>query len=133
MIKINTDIRFDFAGIQKSARRTMRRGLFRWAGFVRTTARRSFGRSKKPAAAGAPPNSHDGRLKRSILFAVDSTRDEARVGPTAAKKYGSTTGAEVVEYGGTISRDGQRWTYGGNPYMRPAAEKGNARLASFFS
>lgn len=92
------------------------------AGLVRTTARRSIRKRKGPSAAGTPPHTHTGLMRRSIVYAVHKHRDEAIIGPTASM-VGRVVGG-LHEFGG-VAKTGE---YPARPYMGPAFEKILPRL-----
>jgi hypothetical protein len=105
-----------------------RRAMFRGAAYVRTTAKRSLGRrtkSGKPSAAGRPPRSQTGALRRGIRFKVDK-RNRATIGP--AKSVVGTS-ASAHEFGGKYR--GRR--YDRRPFMRPTLERSQDRIAALWA
>lgn len=108
-------------------RRQRRRWLFRNAGYIRTIARRSMRRRKKPALPGEPPSIHDGALKAGILFAVGN--EKAVIGAVLAK----SRAAAALEHGGLSSRitskgKRKRFVVQAFPFMRPALAKAAPQL-----
>ena len=68
--------------VRKRAKDATFRNLTHAAATLRMAARRSLRRRKKPSAPGQPPSSPTGRLRGSILYAVDRRRDYAVIGPS---------------------------------------------------
>lgn len=96
-------------------------------GKVRTIARRSIRRRKRPSKIGQPPSSHvaSGEFgMKTILFALPPGSDRVVVGPVGGK--GSSV-PRVLEFGGrsrTYNLPGKTHAYvAARPYMRPALEK----------
>lgn len=85
-------MKFRFTSQTKFNRRAIKRrsdsasvnALFSAAAYVRTTARRSIRKAKKASRPGSPPHTRQGQLRRSILFAVNTSRLFAVVGPAAS-------------------------------------------------
>lgn len=85
--------------------RRMRKGsvqpMRRAAAYIRKTAASSIRRRKKASQPGTPPSTRSGRLKKSILYHLDTTRLVAVIGP----RY-STIGrvGSIHEFGGKERR-----------------------------
>ncbi|HVS73135.1 MAG TPA: hypothetical protein VHQ47_17905 [Phycisphaerae bacterium] len=87
-----------------------RRVLSKFGAFVRTRARSSIRKRKKPSAPGSPPSSHNGMLKDNIFFGYDSSKRSVVTGPTKTNTVHfdgdgqpvSGTVPEVLEEGGEI-------------------------------
>ena len=83
-----------------------RRVLSRQGAFVRTAARSSIRKRKKASAPGQPPSSHEGSLKRFLLFYYDPQAETVVIGPqrtsTAATGVGGEPATQVLEYGGDV-------------------------------
>lgn len=98
---------FDAKPVKRAVDKTTRRVLSRFGAYVRTRARQSIRKRKKPSAPGQPPSSHTGTLKRLILFAYEAARKNLIAGPLLAETGGphkpaGATVPEVLEYGGSI-------------------------------
>jgi hypothetical protein len=74
-------------------------------------AKRSIRKRKRKALPGQPPSSHEGTLKRFILFAYDTQSDSVFIGPIPLGKAVAPARLEHAEDG-----------YAGNPFMGPALE-----------
>lgn len=103
------------------------RFFIRYAGKIRTIARRSMRRvkdRKRYSAPGNPPFAKSGLLRDRLFFALDKSADSVVIGPEGFKK------AEVPalhEYGGTVTRRRRGQSipvaYPPRPYMGPAYEQ----------
>lgn len=114
---------FDAAKILKQVDRETRARLSKLGAFVRTRARSSIRTRKAISLPGQPPSSHEGSLRRLILFAWDEATRTVVVG-AAAFKAGRAPG--LLEFGGTTTRGSRTLNYRPRPYMKPA---GDAELA----
>jgi len=112
--------------VRKRAKEATFRNLSHAAATIRVTARRSLRRRKKPSAPGHPPSSPTGRLRRSILYAVDRRRDYAVIGP--ARHLIGPAGQEH-EHGAHVRRE----HFPKRPFMGPALEKIRPRLARLWA
>jgi len=72
---------FDGKKVKRKANRATFQSLNHAAAAIRITARRSIRRSPKESAAGQPPHTRRGQLKRGILYSVDKRRQSAVIGP----------------------------------------------------
>ena len=110
-----------------------RRGLFRMAAYVRTTARNSIKRRKGDSAPGLPPYTKNGNLKRNIFYDIDFTNETLVVGPSLLPGMSGDV-TDVLEHGGTIKRRSKRYgkaitaTYEARPFMAPALQKSQSKL-----
>lgn len=88
----------EFDKVLRAADRANDWALRRAGAYVRGIAKQSIGISPTPSAPGKPPKSRKGRLKKSILFAVDKKGVNVVIGPSSSwiGKIGSTH-----EFGGT--------------------------------
>ena len=127
------DMFFDRAAVVRTVNGTKRKVLSKAGAFIRTAARTSIRKRKGSAPAGKPPHSHEGSLRRLILFGYDKAADSVVVGPVGFKK---STAPNVLEYGGdtiVLRRRGGRLTsqrvkIAARPYMVPALEKERPKL-----
>ncbi len=97
------------------------RSLGHAAATIRLVAKRSIRKRKKPAPRGSPPHTHTRRLPRSILYAVDKTRQMAAIG----------TSRRMIGLAGAEHEHGGRWRKESFPkrsFMFPALQKTAPRL-----
>lgn len=125
----------DTAKVQKAVDAGKRRVLSRLGAFVRTRARSSIRKRKKPSPPGQPPSSHAGQL-RLIFFAWDDSAKSLVVGPIAFQPRGEEAGLvpRLMEQGGETTRRGRRGTrrlhYPARPFMAPALAAEAPKFAS---
>jgi len=127
------DVFFDRPAVRRSVDAAKRRVLSRAGAFVRTAARTSIRKRKGSAPPGRPPHSHEGSLRRLILFGYDRDTDSVVVGPVGFKK---SVAPRALEHGGTtvvVSRRGGRLQrrkvrIDARPYMAPALEREQPKL-----
>jgi hypothetical protein len=127
------DMFFDRAAVVRAVDGAKRKVLSKAGAFIRTAARTSIRKRKGPAPAGKPPHSHEGSLRRLILFGYDKAADSVVVGPVGFKK---SVAPNVLEYGGdtvVLRRRGGRLTsqkvkIAARPYMTPALEQERPKL-----
>lgn len=126
--------------VLRAAERAERQYFFKASAFIRTVARRSFGRPSKkrprPASApGKPPRSQTGQLKRSILFAVEKTK--AVIGAAGSGFGKSKTAPRALELGGrsVYFAGGRKRTaqYDKRPFMSPALRVAEPKLPSMWA
>jgi hypothetical protein len=91
------DMFFDRARRHGGGRWAKRKVLSKAGAFIRTAAKTSIRKRKGSAPPGAPPHSHEGSLRRLILFGYDKPNDSVVVGPVGFKK---SVAPNVLEYGG---------------------------------
>ncbi|MGE0606562.1 MAG: hypothetical protein AB7O62_05485 [Pirellulales bacterium] len=132
---------FDRQAVMNATTRAERKVLSRFGAFVRTTARSSIRKRKKPAAPSQPPSSHTGLLKRNIFFAYESDRANVVIGPIRLNAK-NTNAPETLEHGGaaTVVRKGRRGKrtkrrvhIDARPFMGPAAEKERSKLPTLWA
>lgn len=124
---------FDRHVVMAAVGNAKRKVLSKAGAFIRTTARTSIRKRKNSAPPGAPPHSHEGSLRRLILFGYDKSADSVIVGPVGFKR---STAPSVLEHGGdtvVLRRRGGRLTsqkvkIAPRPYMAPALEKERPHL-----
>lgn len=91
---------------------------------IRLTARRSIkkgGKKRGPGPPGQPPRTRRGRLKKSILYAVERDRQRVTIGPDYMQMG---TSAAAHEHGGKYKKE----RFPKRPFMGPALEKIAPRL-----
>lgn len=148
---------FDRPAVTTAVDQGAKRSLSKFGAFVRQRAKTSIrkapmadaetgdvvrGRRKKgarvrPAVSrpGSPPYSHEGSLRRLILFAYDPAARSVVVGPVPFK---NVEAPRLLEYGGTVTRrgkDGQTRTlhYRPRPFMNPAFQAELSSAAFHFA
>ena len=113
---------FDRAEIKEALDAGTKRALSRFGAFVRQRSRTSIRKRKGVSEPGGPPHSHEGSLRRLILFAYDPVSKSVVVGPVP---FVAGEAPRLLEYGGTVARtskSGERRTlvYRPRPFMNPA-------------
>ena len=130
------DMFFDRHVVMAAVDNAKRKVLSKAGAFIRTAAKTSIRKRKGSAPPGAPPHSHEGSLRRLILFGYDKANDSVVVGPVGFKKSDAPS---VLEYGGdtvVLRRVGgrggkltsQKVKIAPRPYMTPALEKERPKL-----
>lgn len=128
---------FDKQAVLTPAAKAKRRALTKFGAYVRRVSRNSIRKvGKKGAAAkpGQPPKSRTGLLKQHIYFVYDKANDSVIIGPAAlsGRRDQSRPATEVLEVGGTVTRDGEAYVFAKHPYMKPAYEKTLPKAAAMF-
>lgn len=120
---------FDMKAVEDAIDKGTKKALSKFGAYVRTRARSSIRKRKKPSAPGQPPSSHAGDLKRLIFFALDLKTKSLVVGPVPFKRGEAP---RLLEHGGEVTRQRKSGTrrqrYAPRPFMAPAA---NAELPKF--
>jgi len=101
-LKLQTRFRIDFLDtdrVMRKVRREQLRPLAKSAGYIRRTAKQSIRKRKGPSAPGTPPHSHEGSLRRLMLFGFDRLTDSFVIGPLA---IGQSPVPAVLEHGGHV-------------------------------
>jgi hypothetical protein len=130
------DMFFDRHVVMAAVDNAKRKVLSKAGAFIRTAAKTSIRKRKGSAPPGAPPHSHEGSLRRLILFGYDKPNDSVVVGPVGFRK---SEAPSVLEYGGdtvVLRRVGgrggkltsQKVKIAPRPYMAPALEKERPNL-----
>ena len=130
------DMFFDRHVVMAAVDNAKRKVLSKAGAFIRTAAKTSIRKRKGSAPPGAPPHSHEGSLRRLILFGYDKPNDSVVVGPVGFRK---SEAPSVLEYGGetvVLRRVGgrggkltsQKVKIAPRPYMAPALEKERPKL-----
>lgn len=131
-IRVDFHLFFDRRSIARAVDRARRRALVRSGAYVRTVAKRSIRRRKGPSRPGQPPHSHVGLLRDQIFYAYDPRRESVVVGPRVFHEARDVPG--VLEFGGTlpVGPRGRAARYPARPYMGPALERSEPKLAEFW-
>lgn len=125
---------FDRAAVERAVDNGTRRALSRFGSFVRQRARTSIRKRKATSKPGSPPSSHEGSLRRLILFAYDPSRKSVVIGATPFKRGEAPA---LLEYGGTVTRKGRDGNlrvlhYRPRPFMAPAFKAELPKAALMF-
>ena len=112
---------FDREAVQKAVERGNLRALSKAGAFIRTRARSSLRRRKKPSPPGAPPSVHSRdsfATLKNILFGLEPQRQAVIIGPVGLGRSGSAATApvsgtvpNVLEFGGAISVSEQQVSF----------------------
>ncbi len=89
---------------EKKLERAKKKALNKAGAIVRKFSRRSIRNRKKVSRPGEPPTNRTGRLKNSIVYALDDYGQSVIIGP---KAFGTKKGAKTLEKGGTVSLPAQ--------------------------
>ncbi len=124
---------FDRKAVIDSVDKAKRAVLSKAGAFIRTAARTSIRKRKRPSPPGSPPSSHTGLLKR-IFFGWDRETGSVVVGPVRFNKPGMAP--QALEHGGmsvVVRRRKGRLVrrtvrIDARPYMGPALEKERPKL-----
>lgn len=85
---------------EKKLESARKKALNKAGAIVRKFARRSIRNRKRASKPGEPPTNRTGRLKNSILYALDDNGHSVIIGP---KAFGTKKGGKTLEKGGTVS------------------------------
>jgi len=121
MIGMRVRTRSDVQKVLRKVRQANIRSLGHAGGTIRKVARHSIRRSPNPSAPGKPPHTRKGQLRRSILYAVDKSKQSVVIGPSVALVG---TSATAHEFGGRYRKE----RYPRRPFMGPALEQTRAKL-----
>ena len=124
MIDIRRQVVIFLPRLNTAADQMIHKGLTRIGGAIRLTARRSIKRSKKPSVAGTPPHTQTGKLRESILYAVEDKT--VYIGPSMQmiSKVGASHEHGLVEYGGKLKKPNWKIQIGGHgPIYNPKGKK----------
>lgn len=141
--RVRTSVTFHRSRVLAKIKRQEKRFLYRAGGATRKTVRNLIRSRKSISVPGRPPSSHTGKLKNTVLFAVDLTRKVVRIGPSADYKsftqIGQKRGAALLEFGGhTVQKDRitgeiRRMFYRRRPYMKPGLSRIKPHLPRYFA
>jgi hypothetical protein len=126
MIGVKATIQFDCSAVKKAVRAGNIESLGHAGASVRLVARRSIRRAKGPSAPGHPPHTRLGRLRESILFAVENASQCVVIGPDAS--IADQVGA-AHEFGGHYKKE----SFDRRPFMAPALEAVRNRLPAHWA
>lgn len=100
VLSFRTDAFFDSPAVLAKVGKARIKVLSKFGAFVRTRARSSIRKRKKPSSPGQPPSSHTGTLKRFIFFSYVQESDSVVIGPAITKQ--SYSGKDGQPVSGTI-------------------------------
>lgn len=133
-----TRLFFDRPAVARAVDRAKRVVLSRAGAFIRQRSRTSIRPRKGSASPGTPPHSHEGSLRRLILFGYDPRSDSVVVGPVGFRR---SVAPRVLEFGGKTTVASRRRGAGdarrtiriaARPYMLPALEKERPKLPALW-
>ena len=119
------NVKMDYKPTLKKHNQAKFRGLFQAAAFIRTTARRSIKKNRRPSPAGGPPHTQTNRIRDAMRFDVNKAKDLATIGAVASI-VGPVLG--VMERGGKF----RGTIYDRRPTMMAALTKATPRLPEGF-
>lgn len=127
------DMFFDRHVVMRAMDSAKRKVLSQAGAFIRTAAKTSIRKRKGTAPPGKPPYSHEGSLRKLILFGYDRASDSVVVGPVG---FAKSTAPKALEHGGEMvvhQRRGGRLVsrkvkIAARPFMAPALEKERPKL-----
>lgn len=122
------DMFFDRQVIIQAVDQAKRRTLSRAGAFIRQSARTSIRPRRGTSRPCKPPFSHEGSLRRFILFGYDTHTESVVVGPVGFK---SSIAPNVLEFGGMTNtpfwwkhkRKSKRVRIKPRPFMGPALDR----------
>jgi hypothetical protein len=128
---------FDRTVVKQAVDHAKRKVLSKAGAFIRQTARHSIRKRWGSSKPGNPPHSHEGSLRRLILFGYDRAAESVVVGPL---KFRNTGAPQTLEFGGRttlIRRRGGKVVrakprIAARPYMGPALEKEAPKLPALW-
>jgi len=127
---------FDTMAVRNKVDATTRGVLSKFGAFVRRTARSSIRKRRRVSAAGEPPSSHTGLLKRFIFFGYDRQRRSVVIGPERLNQNRRGEAPHLLEYGGAgaVERRGRRrrMNVRARPFMGPAFQKEQPKLVAMW-
>jgi hypothetical protein len=118
---------FDRSAVTSRVDRATRRVLSKVGAFVRTAARSLIRPRKAVSAPGDPPSSHNGKLRKGILFSFEPAKKTVVIG-AARFAAGPGDAPQALEHGGTSTLVASARRRGRNrtqqvrkrPFMQPA-------------
>lgn len=104
MLKYTSKIIFYVQRFTRRVKTGEERGLYRVAGMIRTSTKRSMRIRKGPSTPGKPPHAHVSSNSglRAIAFHVNSTSTQAVIGPIKfyRSNYFNAPATQIQEFGG---------------------------------
>jgi len=127
-IGVDPSMFFNTRRVRDAVDRAKRRVLIRQGSYLRMVARHMIHRRRGASRPGHPPHSHVGLLRDQIFYGYDRAAGSVVVGPRVFKASRDIPG--LLEFGGRHPRTGA--VYQARPYMGPALERAEPKLASFW-
>ena len=131
---------FDDVKVIQRVEKARLRVLSKFGAYVRTYARSSMRRRKKPSAPGTPPSAQSTdpyATLKTIFFSYDASSDSVVVGPVllnGSRNSRFKTVPELHEKGGvTIGRDGKLRRYPERPFMLPSVKQNAPKFPELFA
>ena len=121
MAEFDVRIEFEEDRLLGAMKYANKKALRRVGAYVRKAAVNSVHKSRKSSAAGTPPNTRRGLLKRAVLFGVESDARSVVIGPAKSLIGISMT---AHEFGGKY----RGRNYPRRPLMGPALERTSPQL-----
>jgi hypothetical protein len=136
-VQLRVVAKLEAKAVEDATKKGAFKNLTNAAASIRKSAIASMPYAKGPSEPGNPPHAHKGRLRKSILFDVDSSKGTAVVGPSYdAMQSGGLPPwvGSMHERGGTFTgKKGKTKKYPKRPFMQPALERAKPRLAAFWA
>jgi len=126
MVGVKVTTRSEMKKVLRAAQRSTFENLGHAGAAIRLTATRSIRRSKKPSAAGSPPNTRRGQMRRAIRYAVEKNQNRVVIGPEHSVVADA---GRAHEFGGSFRHE----HYQPRPFMGPALEKNKDRLPKLWA
>lgn len=102
IIKMHAKMFFDRQKVIDALGKARKASLSKAGGLVRTIARRSMRKRRKPSPPGKPPRVVRGLLKKFLFFGYEAGSQTVVVGPAALKPQ--PVAPATLEYGGNVAR-----------------------------
>lgn len=126
MIGATCKTRFDSRKVLRRGESATGRYLSRAGATVRKVARWSIRQRQTASAAGLPPHTRRGQLRRSVLYAVDRMSRSVVIGPSA--NVVGTSG-KAHEFGGRYRHE----KFPQRPFMGPALRRVEPSLPAMWA
>lgn len=126
MANARVRVEFDADTVKKAVEKGGTKSLRQAGAYIRKSARNAVKKSSKSSAAGTPPHTRRGLLKRSILFGVEPRRKTVLIGPAFTFVGISMT---AHEFGGMY----RRRKYPKRPLMGPTLQKTASQIAKMWA
>ncbi len=129
-IGVSPSIFFNAPAVQQAVDRAKRRVLIQQGAYLRKVAQHLIHRRRGASRPGNPPHSHAGLLRDQIFYGYDRAAESVIVGPRVFKPSVDVPG--VLEFGGVLAGPRRFAHYPARPFMGPALERSEPKLAAFW-
>lgn len=132
LIKLKSSF-FDRSNIAKMLDRKKRKTYAKFGAFTRIDAQRSMRQRKGASKPGSPPNAHERKLLRKLIFFafVDG---RVVVGPILKQSTARIGVPRLMEHGGIVARrNGSAQHYPQRAFMEPAGMRNIGKLTSWYA